>query len=76
MKLDLLALKWSVAEKFRGYLLGSKFDVLIDNNPVCHLKTAKLAAVKQRWVAQLSVFDFEVKPNSSKCFLSFKLNAN
>ena len=25
MKLELLALKWSVTEKFRDYLLGSKF---------------------------------------------------
>lgn len=61
MKLELLALKWAVAEKFRGYLLGSKFVVLTDNNPLCHLKTAKLGAVEQRWVAQLSVFEFEVK---------------
>lgn len=61
MKLELLALKWAVAEKFRGYLLGSKFVVLTDNNPLCHLKTAKLGAIEQRWVAQLSVFDFEVK---------------
>lgn len=61
MKLELLALKWAVAEKFRGYLLGSKFIVLTDNNPLCHLKTAKLGAIEQRWVAQLSVFDFEVK---------------
>lgn len=60
-------MKWAVAEKFRGYLLGSKFVVLTDNNPLCHLKTAKLGAVEQRWVAQLSVFDFEVKyrPGSS-----------
>lgn len=67
MKLELLALKWAVAEKFRGYLLGSKFVVLTNNNPLCHLKTAKLGAVEQRWVAQLSVFDFEVKyrPGSS-----------
>lgn len=35
--------------------------VITDNNPLCHLKTAKLGAVEQRWVAQLSVFDFDVK---------------
>ncbi len=61
MKLELLALKWAVSEKFQGYLLGSKFVVITDNNPICHLKTAKLGAVEQRWVAQLAVFDFEVK---------------
>lgn len=67
MKLELLALKWAVSEKFRGYLLGSKFVVLTDNNPLCHLQTAKLGAIEQRWVAQLSIFDFEVKyrPGSS-----------
>lgn len=61
MKLELLALKWAISEKFRGYLLGSKFVVITDNNPLCHLKTAKLGAIEQRWVAQLAVFDFEVK---------------
>ncbi|KAI5626698.1 hypothetical protein C0J50_13742 [Silurus asotus] len=61
MKLELLALKWAVVEKFRGYLLGSWFEVITDNNPLCHLQTAKLGAIEQRWVAQLSVFNFEVK---------------
>lgn len=61
MKLELLALKWAVSEKFRGYLLGSKFTVITDNNPLCHLDTARLGAIEQRWVAQLAVFDFEVK---------------
>lgn len=61
MKLELLALKWAVSEKFRGYLLGSKFTVITDNNPLCHLRTAKLGAIEQRWVAQLAIFDFEVK---------------
>ena len=32
-KLELLALKWSVCEKFGDYLIGSKFTVLTDNNP-------------------------------------------
>ena len=32
-KLELLTLKWSVCEKFRDYLIGSKFTVLTDNNP-------------------------------------------
>ncbi len=61
MKLELLALKWAVSEKFEGYLLGANFVVVTDNNPICHLKTAKLGAIEQRWVAQLAVFDFEVK---------------
>ena len=38
-----------------------------NNNPLCHFQTAKLGAIEQRWVTQLSVFDFEVKyrPGSS-----------
>lgn len=67
MKLELLALKWAVVEKFRSYLLGSKFTVLTDNNPLCHLATAKLGAVQQRWVSQLAVFDFEVKYRPGRC---------
>ena len=44
MKLELLALKWAVSEKFRGYLLGSKLTIVTDNNPLCHLNSAKLVA--------------------------------
>ena len=33
-KLELLALKWAVCEKFKDYLIGSKFTVLTDNNPL------------------------------------------
>ena len=33
-KLELLALKWAVTEKFRDYLLGSWFQVYMDNNPL------------------------------------------
>lgn len=43
-----------------GYLLGSRFTVLTDNNPLCHLNMAKLGAVEQRWAAQLAVFNFEI----------------
>lgn len=67
MKLELLALKWAVSEKFRGYLLGSKFTVVTDNNPLCHLNSAKLGAVEQRWVAQLAPFDFEVQYRPGRC---------
>ncbi|KAL0151937.1 hypothetical protein M9458_052744 [Cirrhinus mrigala] len=66
MKLELLALKWAVVEKFSGCLLGSWFEVITDNNPLCHLQTAKLGVIEQRWVAQLSVFNFEVKYRPGK----------
>lgn len=47
MKLELLAVKWAVTEKFREYLLGSHFIIFTDNNPLSHLQTAKLGAVEQ-----------------------------
>lgn len=67
MKLELLALKWAVTEKFRSYLLGSKFTIITDNNPLCHLSTANLGAIQQRWVGQLAVFDFDVKYRPGRC---------
>ena len=41
-KLELLALKWAVTEKFRDYLLWSTFTVYIDNNPLAYIQTSKL----------------------------------
>lgn len=66
MKLELLALKWAMADKFREYLLGHKCVVYTDNNPLSHLMTAKLGAVEQRWAAQLASFDFELRYRSGK----------
>ena len=43
-KLELLALKWAVTKKFRDYLLGSKFTVYTDNNPLAYVQTSKLGA--------------------------------
>ncbi|XP_060719718.1 retrovirus-related Pol polyprotein from transposon 412 [Tachysurus vachellii] len=66
MKLEFLALKWAMTEKFREYSLGHKCVVFTDNNPLSHLKTAKLGATEQRWAAQLAAFDFEVKYRSGR----------
>lgn len=42
-KLEYLALKWAVCEKFSDYLYGTEFTVLTDNNPLTYvLTTAKL----------------------------------
>lgn len=67
MKLELLALKRAVTDKFRDYLLGTKFTVLTDNNPLCYLRTAKLGAVEQRWAAQLALFDFTIEYRPGAC---------
>ena len=60
-KLEFLAMKWAITEKFRDYLLGASFTVLTDNNPLAHFRTAKLGALEQRWAAQLAQFTFDVK---------------
>lgn len=65
-KLELLALKWAMAEKFKDYLMGTKVIVYTDNNPVAHLQTARLGATEQRWIAQLAAFDYEVKFRSGR----------
>ena len=66
MKLELLALKWSVTEQLRDYLIGSNFVVYTDNNPLSYIKTAKLSATELRWVSQLDQFNFEIKYKSGK----------
>ena len=66
MKLELLALKWAVTDKFREYLLGSKFTIYTDNNPLAHLETAKLNATEMRWVSQLAQFHFDIKYRSGR----------
>ena len=65
-KLELLALKWAVTEKFRDYLLGRHTIVWTDNNPVAHLRTAKLGATEQRWAAQLASFDLDIRYRSGR----------
>lgn len=66
MKLEFLALKWAMTEKFREYLLGHKCVVYTDNNPLSHLSSARLGATEQRWAAQLAAFDFEIKYRSGR----------
>ena len=65
-KLEFLALKWAVCEKFHEYLYGSNlFEVYTDNNPLTYvLSAAKLAACGQRWVAKLANYNFTIKYKS------------
>lgn len=60
-KLELLAFKWAITSKFREYLLGAKFVVFTDNNPLSYLQTAKLEAAEHRWASELAMFDFEIR---------------
>ena len=61
-KLEFLALKWAVTEKFHDYLYGNEFTVMTDNNPLTYvLSSAKLDATGHRWVAQLANYHFTLK---------------
>lgn len=60
-KLEYLALKWAVCDKFNDYLYGGKFTVRTDNNPLTYvLTTAKLDATGHRWLAALSGYNFSL----------------
>lgn len=67
LKLELLALKWAIAEKFRELLIGVDFVVFTDNSPLSHLHTSvKLGATETRWMADLAAFNFKVKFRSGR----------
>ena len=61
-KLEFLALKWAVCDYFRDYLYyADHFDVYTDYNPLTYIKTScKLNATGQRWVNDLSNFNFTI----------------
>ena len=76
-KLEFLALKWAVTEKFRYYLCcAPEFTVYSDNNPLTYvLSTAKLNATGHRWVSELADFNFTIhyrpgKENGDADYLS------
>ncbi len=61
-KLEFLALKWAVTDKFYDHLYGRRFSVLTDNNPLKYvMSSAKLDATGQRWVSRLAGFEFDVQ---------------
>ena len=60
-KLEFLALKWAVTEKFSEYLRLNKFTVFTDNNPLTYILTsAKLDATGHRWASALGEYTFEI----------------
>lgn len=67
-KLEFLALKWAITEKFRDYLYYAPFfTVYSDNNPLTYvMSTAKLNATGCRWVAELADFHFTIKYRPGK----------
>ena len=59
-KIELMALKWSICDKFKDYLLGSKFTVFTDKNPLCYIKSSKLGAAQIRWLSDVMLYDFDI----------------
>lgn len=61
-RLEFLALKWAVCDKFSHWLKGHRFTAWTDNNPLTHILTKpRLDACEQRWVAKLAAFEFDIK---------------
>ena len=66
-KLEFLALKWAITERFHEYLYGGNFEVFTDNNPLTYvLTTAKLDATGQHWIANLANYNFHIFYRSGK----------
>ena len=59
-KLEVLALKWVVMEKFCDYLLGLKFHVHTDNSALAYVTESKLGASEIQWLSELALFDFTI----------------
>ena len=67
-KLEFLALKWCITDKFSDYLhYGPRFEVYTDNNPLTYVLTsAKLNSSGLRWVSQLANYQFDIKYRPGK----------
>lgn len=67
-KIEFLAMKWAICERFREYLFyAPSFIVYTDNNPLTYvLTTAKLNATTHRWIAELADFNFSIKYRPGK----------
>ena len=67
-KLEFLALKWAITDRFSDYLRwGQDFTVYTDNNPLTYvLTTAKLNSIGMRWVNELADFNFTIKYRRGK----------
>ena len=61
-RLEFLALKWAVCDKFSHWLKAKHFTAWTDNNPLSYILTKPhLDACEQKWVAKLAAFHFDLK---------------
>ena len=65
-KVELLALKWAVTEKFQAYQLRSEFMAFTNNNPLAYIKASKLGASQIHWLSKLALFDFNIQYHPGK----------
>ena len=67
-KLEFLALKWAITDRFHEYLYGATFDVYTDNNPLTYILST-VDAMGHRWVASLGPYNFALhyKPGRLNC---------
>ena len=67
-KLEFLALKWAVTERFHDFLYyASSFTIYTDCNPLSYiLSTTKLNATTIRWVGDLANYNFTVRYRPGK----------
>ena len=60
VKIKLLALKWSICKKFKDYLLGSKFTMYKDNNPLIYVKLSKFGVAQIHLLSELPLYNFNI----------------
>ena len=62
-KLEFLALKWAITEKFHDYLAyANEFTVFTDNNPLLYVMgSSKLNSISRRWISELAEYNFTIK---------------
>ena len=65
-KLELLVLKLAVMEKLRDFLLGSRFTIYTDNNPLAYVKESELGAAHIQWLSKHALFKFDIKYGTDK----------
>ena len=65
-KLEFLAMKWGIMH-FSLYLMGKKFRVRRDNNPLIYFAMyLNLDMMKHQWIGELAPYDFSVEYQKGK----------
>ena len=52
-------------QEVQVYLIGSKFTVLTDNNPLTYVCTSCLGVSQIRWLSNLALFDIKYRAGKS-----------